>query len=363
MNNTCLDIRSLNFTTGKFQLCNINLCCRKGEYHILLGPTGSGKSTLIKCVLGIFRPEGGVIFFNNRDITREPPERRSLGYLPQNYALFPHLNVEENIRFGLRARKLPSSQEDQLVSQLFRILNIENLRKRSVRHLSGGERQKVALGRALAPRPEIILLDEPFSSIDEGARRLLWFDLKRVIRQVGITAIHITHHLEEAYTLGEKFSVLINGELVQSGSKEDIFERPASESVAKYLNYRNIFSGWTENHPEGARVNLGHFSVVVKGEISPGEKIKLCIRPQDLKIIREDVPIRDPLQQNVFSGEIISLFMLPEHCVMHFKIDGSPQQYDLELKFPAYIKQRHNLYIRKKVKVAIWEPNIIIFKG
>lgn len=362
MSRNHLEISSLNFSVGALRLRDINLYCRKGEYHILLGPTGSGKSTLIKCILGLFRPQSGGVSLNGHDITGEPPEKRRMGYLPQHYALFPHLNTEENIRFGLRARKMPPGESDELVSRLCGMLQIESLRKRSVRNLSGGERQKVALGRALAARPEIIILDEPFSSIDEGARRLLWFEMRQVIGEVGITAIHITHNLEEAYTVGEKLSVLIDGELVQSGSKRDIFERPATENVARYLNYRNIYSGRAERHPGGTRVELGHFSVVVKDEIPVGREVAICIRPQDIKIIREDVGIRDSLKENVFSGEIISLFMLPEQCLMRFKMDGSPKNYDFELRFPTYIEKRHALYVGKRVRVAIWEPNIIVFK-
>ncbi len=362
MSSCHLDIQSLNFAIGGFSLRDVHFRCRRAEYHILLGPTGSGKSTLMKCILGIYRPKGGSIHLNGKNISADPPECRSMGYLPQDFALFPHLNVERNIRFGLHPRKLPLGQADELVNRLCHILKIDGLRNRGVKHLSGGEKQKVALARALASQPEIILLDEPFSSIDEGARRLLWFELKRAIAEVGITAIHITHNLEEAYTLGEQLSVLIDGVLVQRGARQEIFERPASERVARYLNYRNVFSGRTEKFEGGTRINLRHFSVVVKDEIQEGRGIALCIRPQDLKIVRESVLIRDSLRRNVFSGEIVALFPLPEHCVMLFKINGSPQRYDLELRFPIYIKKRHDLYVGKKVRVAVWEPSIIVFR-
>ena len=190
-----LKIDSLGLTLGKFSLKDINLTCKKGHYHILMGPSGSGKSTLIKCILGFYKPDRGKILWNDRDITTALPEQRKMGYLPQSYALFPHLNVEENIRFGINANKLPRQQADGLVKQLCDMLGIEKLCKRRVTNLSGGEKQKVALGRALGAQPEIILLDEPFSSIDEGGKRRLWFELKNVIDEVGITTIHITHNL------------------------------------------------------------------------------------------------------------------------------------------------------------------------
>jgi ABC-type Fe3+/spermidine/putrescine transport system ATPase subunit len=210
-------IESLNVTLGRFSLKDVTLSCARGEYHILLGPTGSGKSSLLKCILGLHRPESGRIHLDGVDITDELPEHRQMGCVPQDYALFPHLNVEENLRFGLRPRKVPAEQADSLVDRLSEVLNIEHLRKRRVQHLSGGERQKVAIGRALATQPKMMLLDEPFSSIDEGAKRGLWLELKQIVREVGITTFHVTHNLEEAYSLGERLSVMIDGNLVQSG--------------------------------------------------------------------------------------------------------------------------------------------------
>ncbi len=361
MNKGHLQIRDLSFSIEKFDLSGIDLEAAKGEYHILMGPTGSGKSTLIKCVLGLYRPSAGAILLNGREITSLPPEVRCLGYLPQHYGLFPHLDVEGNIRFGLKARKADPAGAEETVSRLVDILKIEKLRRRGVRNLSGGEKQKVALARALVARPEVILLDEPFSSIDEESRRALWFELKEVIGEVGITALHITHNLEEAYTLGERLSVLIEARLAQSGSREEIFERPASEKVARYLNYRNIFRGKAESCASGTRIDLGHFTISLREKYPVGKELTVCLRPQDLKVIREGVPIRGSLAANVFSGEIVSLFMLPQYSVLHFKIDRSPRPYDFELKFPAYIKDRHDLAVGKPVRVAVWEPNIIIF--
>lgn len=358
-----LSIQNLTLKIGQFSLRNINCTVDNGSYAVLLGPTGSGKSTLIKSVLGLHTLQQGKVFLNNKEITHTPPELRGIGYVPQDLALFPHLSVEGNIRFGLRFRKIPPADADRAVETLCRMLSIQDLRTRGVRNLSGGEKQKVALARALAPRPKIVLLDEPFSSIDEGARRALWLELKQVAKELGVTVVHITHNLEEAYTLGEQISVLIEGELVQSGSRHTIFEKPATESVARYMNYRNIFTGRAENHPEGSRIDCGHFQILVNERITAGRQATVCIRQQDLKIVREGFPLRDSLKGNVFSGEVVSLLSLPESCVMLFRMDGSPRKYDLELRFPTYIRERHNLLEGNKIRVAIWTPNIIIFRG
>ena len=361
MNSAHLKIETLSAIIGRFSLKDISLSCKKGEYHVLLGPTGSGKSSLMKCILGFHKTQTGAIYLGSRDITRERPERRRMAYVPQNYSLFPHLDVEGNIRFGLAARKVPAQKADLLVNRLCDILHIESLRPRNVRNLSGGEKQKVALARALAVQPEIILLDEPFSSIDEGAKRGLWVELKQIVNEVGITAFHITHNLEEAYSMGERLSVLINGELLQSGAKGDIFERPLTESIAKYLSYRNVFAGVAEKHPEGTEIHIGHFSIFVSGQVPETTEIRLCIRPQDIKIIREGFPVKDSLKKNIFSGEITALFLFPEYCLMQYRIEGSPEAYDFEIKLPRYLRERHDLYPGKRVRVGIWEPNIILF--
>ena len=357
-----LEVESLGLDLGSFSLKDVDISCRKGEYHILLGPSGSGKSTLLKSLLGFHRLRSGRIRLDGREITRELPERRRIGYVPQNYALFPHLNVEGNLRFGLRARRNTLAHEaDALVNQLCGMLRIDALRSRRVQNLSGGERQKVALGRALCTRPEIILLDEPFSSIDEGGRRRLWFELKQSVAEIGITVLHVTHNLDEAYTLGERLSVLIDGDLVQSGPKREIFERPATEGIARYLNYRNLLTGISREEAGGTRVELEHFTVVVGRRLPPGRPVRLCVRAQDIKIVREGVPLRESLKRNVFAGEIVELFPLPEACLMWFRVDGSGREFDLEVRFPLHIVQRHGLHAGKRVRVAFLEPTIIVF--
>ena len=355
-------VESMNVSLGKFSLTDINLSCGRGEYHILLGPTGSGKSSLLRCILGFHRPESGRIHLDGRDITDELPERRRMGYVPQDYALFPHLNVEQNLRFGLRARNAPGEGGDAFVDSLCEMLNIEHLRKRRVQNLSGGERQKVAIGRALGAQPKMILLDEPFSSIDEGAKRGLWFELEQLVRQLGLTTLHVTHNLDEAYTLGGRLSVMIDGKLVQSGGRKEIFERPANERVARYFNYTNIFDGVAEKHPEGMRINLGHFGVIVRAKLAEGKRVKVCMRQQDIRIIKEGAAIREPLRRNMLAGEITNLFPLLEEYVMWFRVGGSPRKHDLELRFPLNMEGRHRLYEGKRIRVALLEPMIMLFE-
>jgi len=355
-----LAIEGLNVRLGAFALRDVSLACNQGEYHILMGPNGSGKSSLMKAILGFNRVAGGRILVAGRDITRELPERRRMGYVPQNYALFPHLDVERNLRSGIDRRRHTAREADALVARLCGILGIEALRRRKVQNLSGGERQKVALGRALGAQPETILLDEPFSSVEEGRKRGLWFELRGAIQEVGITALHITHNFEEAFTLGERLSVLIDGHLVQSGAKEEIFEQPASVPVARYLNYTNIFTGTARRHEGGTRVETDHFDVVVTRQIPPGQQVTLCVRQADVKIIKESIPVRESLARNVFSGTFVKLFPLTDSCLAWFKVDGSDRDFDLELKFPRHIRDRLDLRPGRAARVAFWQPTIIV---
>lgn len=355
-----LKIDSLNLSLGKFSLRDISLSCGEGEYHILLGPTGSGKTSLMRCILGFNRVNNGTISSNGKDITREIPERRCMGYVPQNYSLFPHLNVEGNIRFGFHAKKNTVKDADLIVDRLCSILDIQKLRNRNIRYLSGGEKQKVALARALAIQPDIVLLDEPFSSIDEGAKRNLWVELKTIINEVGITAFHITHNLEEAYSMGDRISVLLNGELHQSDLKQFIFEKPATEGVARYLTYRNIFLGTAKKHNTKNIINLGHFNITTQNKILIGQKVKLCIKPQDFKIIKKGVPLKKSLKNNTFHVKIISIFQFPEHFMVYAKLIGSPMAYDFEIKMPRYFERKHNLFEGKEITIAIPENQIVL---
>lgn len=355
-----LRVEGLSLRLKGFSLSGITMSCRRGGTHVLMGPTGSGKTTLLRTLLGFHAPAAGRIRLGGRDITAEVPERRGMGYVPQSTCLFWHLDVEANVRFGLGARKISGREADRLTRELLGMLRIEHLRGRDVRNLSGGEKQKVALGRALAVRPEVILLDEPFSSIDEGGRRGLWFEMKRVIDEVGITALHVTHNLEEAFTLGERFFVLMDGSLAQAGDRHDIFDRPADERVARYLGYRNIFTGTARRTAGGTKIDLGHFKVELGREIPEGEAT-LCIRQQDIRIIRQGQPVKESLRRNVFSGSVTQVFSMPDSCVVRFRIEGSPGEFDLEARFPVNIRDRYDLRPGKAASLAPVEPRVIVF--
>ncbi|MCU0857214.1 MAG: ATP-binding cassette domain-containing protein [Pontiellaceae bacterium] len=363
MNPFYLETRKLSLTLNAFSLKDICLGIEQGEYHMLLGPSGSGKSTLMKALLGFHTAGSGAVLLDGRDISGEAPEKRRMGYVPQNYALFPHMSVMENIRYGARRSGLAVHEADRHIDRLIAILGIAHLGGRDVLTLSGGEKQRVAICRALAVKPCVVLLDEPYAAIDEGSRRVLWCELKHIMMTLGVTTLHITHSLEEAEILGDRLTVLMDGRVVQNGTGKELFEHPANEPVARYLNYRNIYSGKVCGADRKTIAVNDRFSVRLEQAVAPANDAVFCIRPQDAKIIREDIPLRDELKENVYSGVIAEMFQLTEYSIVRFQIDGSGSRYDIELKYPGHIDRRLALFPGKKISVALWQPKIIVFPG
>jgi len=233
-----LRIIELEYQVQSFKLGPIDLSIND-EYFVLMGPTGSGKSTLLRLVAGAHRPRKGRIIINGVDVTMMPPEKRGVSFVPQDYALFSIMSVRRNIEFGLRARGSPRERIDKVVSSIASQLGIDGLLERNPATLSGGERQKVALARALVSGARILLLDEPLSMLDPHSRMGFMELLKDVRRQYGLTVIHVTHDFEEAYSLADRIGVIIGGQLRYVGDKETLFNEPNDIDVAGFVGYRN----------------------------------------------------------------------------------------------------------------------------
>jgi len=251
-----VQIRDLWLELKEFRLREINLEIAEGEYFVILGPTGAGKTILLETIAGLHRPRRGRILLAGEDVTRAPPERRGIGFVYQDYALFPHLSVGGNIAFGLRLRSMGPDTIKERVDAISRLLRIEHLLHRVPGTLSGGEAQRVALARALVVEPGLLLLDEPLSALDPETREGLQRELRQIHRELGTTTLHVTHDFEEAVALGDRIAVLKEeragnsrreGKIVQVGTPEQIFRHPADEFVARFVGVRNIFRG--EAHP------------------------------------------------------------------------------------------------------------------
>jgi ABC-type sugar transport system ATPase subunit len=231
-----IEAENLSFQAGTFCVEDVSLHVEDGEYFVLMGATGSGKSLLVKCLCGLVRAETGRILIDGRDVADLAPRDRCVGYLPQEYALFPHLSVARNITFARRARGDSHAKALRDARPVVETLGLAALLDRRPETLSGGEQQRVALARALASRPRLLVLDEPVSALDEPTRREVCEELRRVQRQFRLATIHICHNTEEARILADRVGVMDSGRLVQSGTLDELRARPANHAVARLLN-------------------------------------------------------------------------------------------------------------------------------
>jgi molybdate transport system ATP-binding protein len=238
-----LTLDRVSARAGTFRLSEVSLTVGDGESHVLLGPSGAGKTTLLEVIIGLRSLSGGRIVFSGRDLAGVPAEKRGMGYLSQRLSLFPHLTVRENVTYGPRARRMDPAEYQPVVDALVQAVGIADLLDRRPDTLSGGERQRVALVRALAARPPLLLLDEPFSALNESLRHELWRLLKSLQAQYGFAILMITHDLSEGFFLGDHITVLIDGQIQQSDNRDEVWRHPGTVAVAQYLGIRNLFPG------------------------------------------------------------------------------------------------------------------------
>ncbi|MCK5654331.1 MAG: ABC transporter ATP-binding protein [Dehalococcoidia bacterium] len=281
-----IEIKKLTVNLGDFLLDGIDLGVEKGEYFIILGPTGAGKTVLLEAIAGLHPIKMGEIWLDGREVTKLEPEKRGIGFVYQDYALFPHLTVKGNLLFGLKQRKWPKEERGRVMEWLAELLGITPLLERSTDTLSGGERQKVALARALSTSPQVLLLDEPLSALDPQHREGVQQELRQIHRRLKQTIIHVTHDFEEAIALGDRIAVLGAGHILQIGTPEEIFRQPNSEFVARFAMTRNIFTGEVRGGDGGpAVIAIGGAEFEVVTELRG--RLHASLRPEDILVSRE----------------------------------------------------------------------------
>jgi len=291
-----IEIKDLYVDLKGFSLCNINLLIKKGDFFILLGPTGAGKSVLIEAIAGLIPVKSGGVLIQGVDVTRLPPEKRGISIVYQDYALFPHLSVLENVRYGLSFQRISKAEKERRIEWIIDQLDLRGLLNRYPETLSGGERQRVAIARALVVKPSVLFLDEPLSALDVNLREEVRAELKRLHEITDTTFLMVTHDLRDALYLGNRGAIINHGQIVQQGNIDEIFKNPSNSFVARLIGMKNIFP---------ARFN-GDFAYLEDIELEleicpPNSKGYIAISPEDV-VIHMDRPKRGI--KNVLKGTI-----------------------------------------------------------
>jgi spermidine/putrescine transport system ATP-binding protein len=291
---------------------HVDLRIAEGEFFSLLGPSGCGKTTTLRMIAGFEEPTSGQILLHGRDVVGVPPFRRDVNMVFQQYALFPHMDVFENVAFGLRRKKVAKGEIARRVADALALVELEGREKRRPRQLSGGQQQRVALARALVNQPRALLLDEPLGALDLKLRQAMQLELKRIQREVGITFVYVTHDQEEALTMSDRLVVMNAGRIEQLGSPRELYEYPATRFVANFIGTSNILTGRLERKGDAwALAGLGpdqRVMVTDAGETSQGQEVELAVRPEKMVLRGEhDPPPPDRCALRVTVTEVVYL--------------------------------------------------------
>ncbi|MDQ1729787.1 MAG: iron(III) transport system ATP-binding protein [Pyrinomonadaceae bacterium] len=292
-----MPLLSLNKVSKRFDktdaVKDVSLDVERGEFFGLLGPSGCGKTTTLRMIAGLEQPDAGTISFDDREITSQPAERRGFGMVFQNYALFPHLNVFENVAFGLRARHKPNAEIRERVKGALELVQLPGYEKRRVDELSGGQQQRVAIARAIAIEPALLLFDEPLSNLDVALREETRGELRELVTRLGLTAVYVTHDQEEAFALCDRISVMAGGRILQTGRPRDLYEHPAQLSVGRFLGRNNLIRAVRLS---SSKAELGEFKTLAGGHTiripSSGQDLVPMNQPCILAVRPEHVVIR-----------------------------------------------------------------------
>jgi ABC-type Fe3+/spermidine/putrescine transport system ATPase subunit len=390
-------IEGLTIVFESFKIEDLHIQIDDEEFHFLLGPTGSGKTLILESIMGLFKPKQGKIWIGDREVQNLPPEQREISYVPQDLALFPHLKVRENILFGIRARNHDPKVYEKYIDSLIDVMRIGHLLERYPANLSGGEKKRVALLRALAPKPKLLLLDEPLSGLDPSIKAEIQHLLKILHSSFHPTTLCVTHDFEEAYFLGDGITICIDGRVEQVGKRDDVFLRPRSRKVAQFLGAKNLYRAKILRKEETFRrvilgvnpvrnssgalnpagiilksnpaaeqrgiisngVNGLQFSVPMnlpQDKMEVGDEVDLFIRPEEVMIIREGKPVKDFLKQNIFEGKILDTIDRGRYHMVYFETTEGKIRF--EISIPNYAFRNLNLSIGKTIKVALREESL-----
>lgn len=300
-----IEIESLSRKWKNFSLDNLSLKIKSGEYFVILGPTGAGKTLFLELIAGFHSPDSGRILIEGRDVTDLPPEKHDLVFVYQDYSLFPHMNVKKNIEFGMRMKKIKSQEK---LLEVAEDLGISNLLDRNPLTLSGGEKQRVAIARALVTDPKILLLDEPLSALDPRTQESARVLLAALHKNKKLTVLHITHDQTEARIMADRIAIVMDGKLMQVGSPEEIFEKPIDSRVASFVGFENLMRGKILSADHGLlRIKTDSTVIEASGDIEVGVQVYAFLRPENIVLSKTctESSIRNSLQGKVTDIQVL----------------------------------------------------------
>lgn len=297
-----IKIDNISKNLGEFFLKDVTLDIEDGTYFMILGPTGAGKTILLESIAGIYYPDKGRIWMDGTDITNTPPRSRNISMVYQDYMLFPHLTVRDNIAFGLKLKKVSQEKIKEKIGGMSRMLNIHHLLHRFPGTLSGGEKQRIAIARAMVTEPKALLLDEPLSALDTQTRGNLRRELKRIHSIARITIVHVTHSFEEVFSLGDYAAVMNGGKMIQVGKPYEVFKKPKSEFVANFVGVENLFKGKSIINNGISDININGINVA-STTCKSGDCV-VSIRPEDILVSKKSI---ESSARNSFNGKIMDV--------------------------------------------------------
>jgi molybdate transport system ATP-binding protein len=341
----------------------------RDEVVVVFGPSGAGKSMSLRALAGLRAPDEGHIalrgrtLFDSRRGINLPPQRRRIGYVPQDYGLFPHRTIAENIAYGLH--DTPSEQRRARVRELLSLMQLETLAERPPSQVSGGEAQRAALARALAIRPDLLLMDEPFAAVEETLRTHLRTQLQDIQRRFRIPVLLVTHSLEEAYLLADQLLVLEHGRTVQHGRRDEVFRQPRTPTVARLMGMSNIYRGVLKGRTAGfCTINCAglQFRVPCEETIFWGEQVRFGIRPEDVIVIREGRSLDPSIEENVFAGVVVEDQALGfDHLVTIALRESGPEPLRIQARIPHPVFLRLALHPGDQRRISVKPENIRLF--
>lgn len=321
MTDTIIELKGVSKKYGQYQALHpTDLTIFHGEFLTLLGPSGCGKTTLLRLISGFETPDTGTIFINGKDVTNLPPEKRHLNMVFQSYALFPHMTVFDNVAFGLRCKKVPETEVTARVSNVLKMVKLEQLADRKPSKLSGGQQQRVAIARAVVNEPVVLLLDEPLSALDYNLRKNMQIELKQLQRRLGITFVFVTHDQEEALSMSDRVAIMDEGYIEQLGTPKNVYEEPTSLYVAEFIGETNIFNTEvleTTDSKLTAEIEGKKFILNNKRNLLPKQKIHVILRPEDVAVWGErEITVEETknmlpgiVEQVIYKGSTVDLIV------------------------------------------------------